>query len=52
MTIYAPDPKARTKSIRADLAPVADKLRQLGATVAFMEHPSPVTHSVTMSVTT
>lgn len=52
MTIYATDPEARTKSIRADLASVADKLRQIGATVSFMESPGPITHGVTMSVTT
>ncbi len=52
MTIYHPDPEARAKAIRGDLAPIGDKLRQIGATVAFMEHPGPVTHGVTMSVTT
>ncbi|BCB17930.1 hypothetical protein [Bosea sp. ANAM02] len=52
MAICDPDPEARAKAIRADLAPIADKLRQIGATIAFMEHPDPITHGVTMSVTT
>lgn len=52
MAICDPDPEARTKIIRAALVPIADKLRQAGASVAFMEHPGPITHGVTMTVTT
>lgn len=51
MTIFAPDPEARAKSIRADFAPIADKLRQIGASVSIMEHPGLV-HGVTMMVDT
>lgn len=51
MTIYTPDPEARAKVILAALAPISDKLRQTGASVACMERPGFV-HGVTMTVTT
>lgn len=49
--IFDPNPAARAKSIRADLAPVADELRQIGASVSIMQHPGLV-HGVTMMVAT
>ncbi|SEM06006.1 hypothetical protein SAMN04515666_1074 [Bosea lupini] len=52
MTIYHPDLEARAKAIRANLAHIADKLRQLGAAVSVMEMPGPITHTITMMVTT
>jgi len=52
MMIYAPDPEARAKAIRADIAPIAEKLRQLGASVSVMEMPGLITHTISMMVTT
>lgn len=51
MTIHDPNPAACVSKLRDALGPVADKLRQKGATVEFLDQGGPITHTIVMMVT-
>lgn len=50
MTIYDPNPAARIRDLSDALAPVADKLRQKGATVEFLDQQNHDIHAIVMTV--
>lgn len=51
MTIFDPNPAARIRDLGAALAPLADRLRQRGATVEFLDQQNHDIHAIVMTVT-
>lgn len=52
MAISDPDPEARAKIIRTAFAPIADKLRQTGASVSIVGGAADIAYTFSILVTT
>lgn len=50
MTTYHPNPAACVSKLRDALGPVADKLRQKGATVEFLDQGDRILHTMVMMI--